>query len=348
MRDNLVSLEEDLLQYTKRFPPERGGILYRLVYKYSVQIFSDEKQLRDGMRSLGAAEEDILKVCLIARVTGFQDLIRPGKKLLQTDFDRFVCNAVKETELKRTAVLQLMAEITYAAGTAVLCRSRRQIERAVQAERAFAIPVSLYEEELQDFQRDFEMCRRWGDFTVLDLQRMEPLAAAGLPRAKYYLGYCLLHSTEAGREKGVALLEEAAGAGDTEAAAELGDYYFKCGPSRWSRAYSCYTGFGALALDEQRKDAVLTMLNQKRFNHRFLWLSAILLLLFAGTVILAPGARIYAPHYGLGGICAAGSLAILLLAVLRFRRSPFGNVYFVPAGMLVLWSIYIAVRLLPV
>ncbi len=344
----MVSLKENLAKYTKQSPPRMGEILHELVALHSARIFSDDEELRDKMRNLGVAEADILKVCLITKVTGFQDLIQPDKKLLQTDLDRFAHNAVKETDLNRAAVLRLMTEIVGATGKAVLCGSQKQMEQAVLEERAFMLPATLYEKELKDFQEAFELCRRRGNLTGLDLQRMEPLVAAGLPRAKYYVGYCLLHGAEEGHQQGAALLMEAAKAGDVEAAAELGDYYFKRGPSGWANAYSCYTSFGALALTPQRKRAVLSILNQKRFNHRFLWLSSILFLLFIATVFFAPGQMLYPPHCVWGSVCAVGSLAVLLLAARRLRRSPFDSFYFVPAAMFVLWSIYIAMRLLPV
>lgn len=354
----MISLKEDLEEYAEKPVPPVSAILQELVGVYSVRIFSDPEKLRTAMRSRGAAEADICKVCLITGVTGFQAMIQPEKKLLQADLDHFVHNAVEETDLNRAVVLRLTAEIVGAAGKVQLCGSREQLEEVIQEEtvlekavleeHAFMIPVTLYEKELEDFQESFEDCRRRGSFASFDLRRITPLVAAGLPRAKYYMGCCQLHGEAEGHQQGAALLEEAARAGEVEAAAELGDYYFKCGPGEWSHAYSCYTGFGALALTPQRKDAVLKMLHQKQFNCRFLLLSALLFLLIAITIFFAPGRTVYSPHFLWGGVCAAGSLAVLLLAVRRFRKNPFGSFYFTPVAMLVLWSIHIAVRLLPV
>lgn len=344
----MALLKEDFAKYTKKSPPSIVEILRSLIAMYSMHVFSDTEGLQNKMRDLGAAEEDIWKVCLMTKVTGFQEMIQRDKKLLQTDLDRFVHNAVEETDLNRIAVLRFTEAIVGAAGKAVRCSSQKQMEQAVLEEQAFILPVAFYEKELKNFQKSFEQCRRLGNFASLDLQSIQPLVAAGLPRAKYYVGYCLLHGLPEGHQQGIALLEQAAGAGDVEAAAELGDYYFKCGSGGWDSAYSYYTGFGALALTSPRKRAVLTILNQKQFNYRFLWLNSLLFLLIAATVFFAPGKMIYSQHYVWGSVCAAGSLAVLLLAVHRFRRSPFGSFYFVPAAMYVLWSIYIAVRLLPV
>lgn len=58
---------------------------------------------------------------------------------------------------------------------------------------------------------------------------IEPLVQYGIPKAKYYLGYCLLKGIqlEENETRGIALLHEAADAGDSTAAAALGDYYLK-------------------------------------------------------------------------------------------------------------------------
>ena len=77
------------------------------------------------------------------------------------------------------------------------------------------------------------------------------------------------------------------------AAAALGDYYFeKGGSSNWTKAYEYYTGYGAIALNKNRKKAIVSILNHKLYNRKILGLCVILFFVFAATVIWAPATAV--------------------------------------------------------
>lgn len=329
-----------------------GPILRSLVKRHSAEILFDSPRLQREMMQAGAKETDTLKICLLTKVTGFHELVQAGRGTQQADLDRFIRNAVLETGFHQTELMKLTAELAGAAGFAVRCRTKKNLERAIP-ERAYVIPASLYEEDLNAFQQAVERASSGeSGISGSEFNKIEALAAAGMPRAKYYLGYCLLYGVppemdcEGAREKGAALLREAAEAGDFQAAAKLGDYYFSLGPQAWGKAYSCYTGYGAMALDRERQRAVVQMQNQKRFNRRLMGWSAALLLLMAAAVAAAPGAALYPACYALGSFCVLAGLAVLVGAGLCHIARPYGSVYFIPVAMFILWSIHAAARLL--
>ena len=141
-------------------------------------------------------------------------------------------------------------------------------------------------------------------------------------------------------------VQEAADAGDTQATATLGDYYYDKGVSDWGKAYEYYTGFGSLALSKKRKDAIVSILNQKKFNRSMIGLSITFFLAIVATLILAPGAPLYVAHRVIGSIFTLLSLAILALAILHHRIKPYDTLYYVPIGMFTMWFFYMAIRFL--
>ncbi len=310
------------------------------------QALLDGETLRRELlcRNVPAAEAD--RLSLMTGVTGYRALLEKDGRTQQADLDRYVANAVRETELNRAAVLRLTREIAQAAGLAFDYAPEESQQEGAVREQAFTVPASLYQQELELFDRAF---RRKDDVKIkLPFHRLIPLVNAGIPRAKYYYGYCLLHGLQQPQDGKLAcrLLEEAAAAGDPRAAAELGNYWFEQGPRYWGRAYGYYTGFGALALDPKQRDAVREILNQQRFNRKLLALSVLLFLLLFSTLVFVPGARLWAARRAAGVPCAVLAAGLLVYTGLRCRTRPYEPIYFAPAGVFGFWAVYTLIRLL--
>ena len=320
--------------------------LCALVAEQGTKALREGEALRQDLlrRKVPAAEVD--RLALMTGVTGFQALLEQDERTQQTDLDRYVSNAVRETELNRAAVLRLTRDIAQAAGLAFDYAPEESQQEGAVREQAFTVPASLYQQELELFDRAF---RRKDDVKIkLPFHRLIPLVNAGIPRAKYYYGYCLLHGLQQPQDGKLArrLLEEAAAAGDPRAAAELGNYWFEQGPRYWGRAYGYYTGFGALALDPKQQDAVREILNQQRFNRKLLALSVLLFLLLFSTLVFVPGARIWAARRAVGVLCAVLAAGLLVYTGLRCRTRPYEPIYFAPAGVFGFWAVYTLIRLL--
>lgn len=348
----LALIQQDVAEYIGFYSTpvsDLGSILRSLVARHSYKVYFNDNQLQSALHELGAAPSDIYKVCLMTKVTGFRDLMECDSRTQQIDLDRFVQNAVEETGFNRTTVMGLTSDIALSADIACNCNTNHFATRKLLTETAFVVPASLYESEIKEFKEAFEKSAfKDKDVTKLDFSKLQPLVAAGIPKAKFYLGYCLLYGIqfESDNVRAIRLLQEAADEGDTQAAATLGDYYYDKGVSNWGKAHEYYTGFGSLALSKKRKDAIVSILNQRIFNRSMIGLSIVFFLAIVTTLILIPGAPLYPAHRVIGGIFTLLSLSILILAILHHRIKPYDTLYYVPVGMFTMWFFYMAIRLL--
>lgn len=321
-------------------------ILDALVSERGKQILLKSEELRRELLRRNVPEAEVDRLALMTGVTGFRALLEKDERTQQADLDRYVANAVRETELNRATVLRLTHDIAWAAGVAFDYVPISILPEGVVAEQAFTVPASLYEQELEAFRTALQ--KRGEGRPPLPFNRLFPLVTAGIPRAKYYYGYCLLHGVEQpeDNEMGLRLMNEAAAAGDPLAAAELGDYWFARGPRNWGRAYSYYTGFGAMALTRARQEAMKEILNQQHFNRKLLRLSVIFFLLLFSTLFFVPGVQLWAAYRAVGWICAALGAGLLVYTKLRCRVRPYESIYFAPVGVFGLWALYTLIRLL--
>lgn len=341
-------MREDIKSYGKARASNLENLLCSLVQKNSINVYRDPALLQEEMRSLNASEDDILRILLMVRTPGLQEILNSSCETPQDELNKFVCQAEQKTGLSRARVMDLTKAIAVSAGISFDYTGQYYGIKNNMPREAFVVPVSVYEKELTGLQSEFKKAVETHTLPSLDMGKLDVFVKVGLPLACYYKGYCLLHAGEPGQNSGqaVQLLEEAASQGSAEAAGELGDYYYQRGAGTWGLAYKYYTGFGTLSLTARRKEAVCCMLNQKKYNGRVLVLSAFLLVLMCAALVLAPGAAVFPPYYLAGGIAAACNLAVLALAALLYRARPYGNFYVVPVLMFAVWSLHIAARLL--
>lgn len=326
-----------------------GSILTSVVAKYGEDVFLDPGSLHDGMTDAGASELECCRVYLMTQVSGFQKLLEQDQRTAQLDLDRYVQNAAEETGFNRDTILYLTGGILTSVGGAMSSGFHPTDSATVIPQTSVLLATSLYEVPLHNFQADLEkVCT--GDTKIkLDFTEIEFLANLGIPRAKYCLGFCMLNAIQLApnEEHGLELLREAADLGDSKAAATLGDYcYQQGGSNNWTKAYQYYTGFGAAALNETRKSAMTSILNQKRFNQKLLGLCSLLLVVSIFTVIFPPAAALYASRPVWGWLVVIVQLALLVLGCMHYRVCPYDFLYWLPAAMSGLWFIYIAIRLL--
>lgn len=330
-------------------PSETGSILAAAVSRHGREVFCDSAALHQAMAGAGALEDEIFRVQLMTQVSGFRELLAQDPRTAQVDLDRYIQNAAAETGFNRDTVLRLTGSIMFALGGGIDCDPTAAREGTFAPQTIAALASELYVEPLRTFQANLDRLISTGASVRLDFDSLEPLVNIGIPRAKYCLGYCLLAGIqlEASEERGLALLEEAAGQGDSRAAAALGDYYYSSGGSdHWSRAYKYYTGFGAAALNKVRQSAVTNILNQKIFNRKLLGLCILLLAACAVLVIWPPAAAVYAPHPVWGWLSVLSQLALLVAGILHYRAKPYDFFYGLPVAMVGIWSVYMAVRVL--
>lgn len=327
-----------------------ASILSTTVEQNGVEILTNTGQLSDAMKALGADDAEIYRTCLMTQVAGFREVVNRDPRTVQLDLDRYIQNAIEETGLNRDAILQITAAIAYATGTSMNYETRPPKDAGLITENVATLAYGVCQEKLKSFQESFEkVVFRKSATAVLDFESIEPLVNYGIPRAKYFLGYCLLKGIqlEENEARGLQLLTEAADAGDSKASAALGDYYFgKGGSSNWTKAYAYYTGYGSIALTKTRKDAMVSILNHKVYNKKVLGLCVILFFALAATVIWAPATTVFDayPFWGWFGVVI--QLGLLVVKIMHYRTKPYDCVYSLPVAMLAVWFVYMAIRML--
>ena len=327
-----------------------SSVLSAVVSQSGNEVFFDTAALSQAMEAAGADESEIHRVCLMAKVTGLRELLQQDPRTVQLDLDRYIQNAAEETGFNRDTILRITSAIAYATGIAMNYESKPSKSKEVTNETVAALSYSICQEQLESFRTDLTaVLLKNPRAPSLDFDALEPLVSIGIPKAKYYLGYCLLHGIqlEANEVRGLALLQEAADAGDSQAAGALGDYHFEQGgSSHWTKAYDYYTGFGSAALTGSRQKAIASILNHKAYNRKLLVLSVVLFLALVATVIWTPAAAVFAPRYFWGWFAVTLQLALLVLQFLHFRVKPYDCIYGLPVAMSGVWFLYMAIRLL--
>lgn len=324
---------------------ELDGILAEAVTKLGIDAYLDEKKLAEAMLECGASETQILQVLIMTRVSGFRELIECDEQTSQADMDRYVANALQETGLNRNVILNLTAAIALSKNIAFQYSATPENEQLlVEEKKAFIIPGSVYAEELEALKAEVE---RNGTITAAG-NRLETLAAVGVPGAKGILGQYFLQKADdvEAVEIGLQLLQEAAAEGDSAALGRLGDYYYaQEGHVGWDEAYHCYTGYGSACLTDKRRSAVINILNQGKFNRKTLAACCILAALLLIAVILAPGMPLFSACKAFGVFCFLGACTVIVTAILHYRVKPFGNFLWALYSVLGIWALHIAVRL---
>ena len=347
--DKVKMSARDYLGLYEEPASEVADVLCELTAQKGMGILLDPQALPEAMRANGAQEGDIFRVCVMTQVTGYREIMNNDSRTEQLDLDRYIQNAVAESGLTREMVLRLTGALAKAAGIGMSYTG----EKAVVSDAGYVmrqLAEGRYQKDLDEFGQVFERVRKnKKSKEELDFTMVEALANAGIPRAGYYMGYCLLHGLQLPMDEaqGLLFLQLAANNGDSKASAELGDYHYeKRSSTDWTEAYRYYTGYGAPAMNGDRKGRLRNIFNQKIFNKSTLVLSGILFLLTLVTVILAPGAAVYgaAPFWGVVALLL--ELASMALHVLWFRNKPYDDYYSLPVSLMVIWSAYMAIMLL--
>ena len=337
------NIRNDLADYAGLVPvtaTELDVAMQRIVSENGTDALLDEGRLHRLMGECGVGEIDICKVLLLSKVDGFRELVTRDGYCPRVDLDRFVANAERQAGLNRYEIGRITRAISDAVGVTYDYKAVPAGGDPMVRERAFTIPASLYDKELVNFGNDLGKAVANGSSLLdQDFGPIEPLVEMGIPLAKHYMGYCLLHGSDdaSTQDTGIALLTEAAAAGNSQAMAELGDYYYDQGTSSWTQAFDCYTGIGALALSPKRHENVLAILNRKSTNSKMLVSSAVMLALMLLTSVFGLGASVLP-----GILLTLVSAVILVFGFLHFRKAPYDDVYVFPVAMFVLWTISVA------
>ena len=306
-------------------------------------------------------------LCALSRTMGYYALTECPGSLSQASLETFLDTAFKTSGLQKTVILELTDEI--AATLNAACRIERSnaleaLERELQREElesekdapAFTVPFSYYREELDAIGEQFELWRSGGqDIPEETLKRLRGLCALGAPEAQYYLGFYRLKKPEKvahGQEYALKWLKKAARAGNADAAAALGDYYYDKGkkPSfknsnDWECALAYYTGYGASALNERQRKAALDILRQREKKRRGLLWGAVWTALTWIWALTAALVMPSLPEKIMGPLYAACNVWLCLRFRASLRKRAYDGVADLPLSLLIALAAYLLVLL---
>lgn len=334
-----------------------GRILASIAASEGARAFSDPAVLMEKLSAAGASQVDIHSIGIMTQVKGYGELIKCDARTVQADLDRYIKNAARVTGFNRDRILYLTGSIAYALGIEMSDERAGKGPKVTTDKVVEALSSAVYRDELERFTDDFNKVVADGDASVrLDFAGLEPFANLGIPEAQYYLGYCFFYGVqlEEDKKRGIALMESAAAAGNSRAAATLGDYYYERGTDEfnwfkednWVKAYNYYTGYGAIALNDDRKAAIACILNRKLYNRKLLGLCVILFCVLTATVIWPLATTTFAARAFWGWAAVVIQLALLVLGILRCRARPYAFLDALPVVMTGVWFVYMAIRLL--
>ncbi|RKW47605.1 MAG: sel1 repeat family protein [Lachnospiraceae bacterium] len=342
-----------------------SSVLEAIVGKYGKKILLEEDLLKQELKAGGVSSMDIYKLLLISKCRGFSAMIAEESISSVVDLDRLTNNIFTQTRLNREDVMRLAAAVFIALGMIEVPGIKHIVEKTLEnigskhytddglRSSAFTLETSQYQSRtLEHFEQVFENNRADVDsITEVDLRNLEALLINGVPKAKYYTA-CYIMSRIGSKgvaersERAISLLNQAADEGDAQAAAKLADYYYEGRHhDDHDRAYKLYTGIGALALDEKRRENMLGLFNQKLYYNKLLKFTAVLYALFTLSMVIPFGLGSYKNLTLLGILFSLISLGVLISGFVINKIKPYFNIQFIPATLFIVWFFDILIRL---
>lgn len=340
------------------------GVLEDIISKYGREVLLKEEPLKQELKNSGVDTMDIYKFILISKCHGFDEVVKSEKINSIVDLNRLTSNIYTQTKLNRADIMRLCAALFTALGIIEKSGIKHVVEKAIDnlgakqyandelIGNAFTLSSSEYRSKALDhFEKVFE--NDHPDLSLIteeDLRRLEALLISGIPKAKYYTACYILHSSTEGAsaQEAINLLEQAFKEGDAQAAAKLADHYCDEGGDFNDRekAYRLYTGIGALALNEKRKDNLVGLFNQKMYYKQVLKYSVVLYAVIVLSMILPLSMNIYPNLTVVGVLLSIVSLGVLILGFVINKIRPYFNIQFIPVSLFIVWFFDILIRLL--
>jgi hypothetical protein len=347
----------------------RARALAHVMDESGREIFFRPDDLQAALRRECLSETDVFKICLIAQVDGFREILLGDGTTAQLDLDRFIRNAATTTGLSRDTLIALTRDCCYALGLDYCATTPSENATEEDADSVYVFPASVYERDLGEINaRVSSAIAAKEPMRTEDLDKLIQLSKIGIPRAKYQLGIYLYilsdvdmeqdqledykryigdPAIEANIDLGLRLLSEAAKDGDPNAAAVMGDYHYLRDKRRdWNNAFAYYTGYGSLALTEQRRSRIVSILNRRKFNKRVVTNCVGIFLLVLLSVITAPAATLFRRGLVAGILCLVIDGGILGHVLVEYRKNPYTNFDRLPFKMFCVWAVYMFIRLM--
>lgn len=268
---------------TKKDYKKAGEILRNIIRDNGSEILNDHTVLAEKLREHRCDEVIVCQILIMLKASNIPNYFPQQKTgISMIDINNIISCAVAETGLSRITVKNITSALLYGLSMPT------DIETVVLPDEDYTLSDLAH----TDFA-DAEQCLIRLESAIEDddeeivaeyAEKLEYLVKAGHPKALYIKGYC--HCTGLGAVKDIDLavkyLKASSAGGCAKAGALLGDFYFRGANEHgkypyYTKAFEQYTAIGSIALNEQRQNRIIAILNQANTNLKTLVFSGILL-----------------------------------------------------------------------
>ena len=339
-----------------------------VIAKNSFEIFKDTERLVAEVNGLQLSKTVKAQLGLLFSCSTLPDFVLNSKSDLNlVDVDNVIHNVVQSTGLSYLVSLRLVADVFYACGLSFAVEYGPQlVDTAVEYKLHALLPSKMTDAEIRHTEKliddynliagkkgatkDSEEAKKAAGEAVAAIRK---LCAAGIPKGFYLLGRCYLHGdcgTDIDASKGSELMKVATEQGIAEAAAEVGDFYYRSDDvlvRDFTLAHHYYTRPGAMAMGKDRQRALQDIYKQHTANKTTLFFSGLVLammiafLVFFHTGIFSGGSRLV-----IGIILTIVSGLAFAASILYHRVKQFNGLRWSVAVQYFVWALYVFILVL--
>ena len=262
-----------------------GAIIRAIITEKGADILNNSDAFSKALRDKKVNSIVVMQLTLLLEAGNIRNYLSQIKSgITMIDVNNMIVCAEEKTGLTKKKLKLLLTSMLYglslpsAIETVVIPQSNDDF---VQTDKAI-ITADQYSKSIENIK---EAVKNKDEKKLNDLSvEFETLIKAGIPEALYLKGMCykIGIGTESDIKKGIKYIMAAADAGHAEANAVMGDYYFDneytYDFTNYTKAFNYYTQIGAVALSDERKNNLKTIIASKKQNIIQLALTGLLMI----------------------------------------------------------------------
>ena len=322
-----------------------GEALKQLIAEQGIDILKSSDNITKELKSKKFPTNTVMQMTLFLKASNISNYYKQTKSgISMIDVNNIITCAYEETGLTKKKIKYLLTAVLYGLGLPTdIQTATLPSETGIVSENISILSEETYVEKFSEIQKavqnkdDKKIHAISADFDML--------VKAGIPEAIYLKGMCYINGigTEENMETAYNYIASAANMGHAEANAVLGDYYYSSKQNNnYTRAYEYYTHLGAVALSDERKDNLKTIMATVEQNIKQFILSGMLLVILLifnsrlGTGIFDASGQ---SHWVMAIISDVLLCGIYGLSIYQFIKLKYNKTKWATIGLVIIFSI---------
>lgn len=258
-----------------------GEALKQLIAEQGIDILKSSDAVSEGLKNKNISSNIIMQMILFLNASNISNYYTQTENgITMIDVNNIIICACEETGLTKKRIKYLLTAVLYALGMPTDIQfANIPSETGITEVSKCIVSPATYAEKLADIQKAIQSK---DEKKISNLSTdLDAFVKAGIPEAMYLKGVCHMNGigTETDMKVAYNYFAAAANMGHAEANAALGDYYASEENRNYTKSYEYYTQLGAVALSDERKDNLKTIIANVEQNVKQLVLSGILLVI---------------------------------------------------------------------